>query len=72
MDIITFKADHMAEFASTRTFLSGLPRDLAVSEPRVELRHNSCCDSHRIVAYDWHFSETVRNLDAFNVTPMHL
>lgn len=48
VDLITFKADHMAACSSTRIFLSVLLWDLAVSEPRVELRRNSYFDSHRI------------------------
>lgn len=47
----------MAACSSTRTFLSVLSRDSAVSAPRVELRHNSYFDSHRI---GWHFGETAQ------------
>lgn len=60
VDLITFKVDHMAACSSTRTFLSVLPGDSMVSEPRVELRCNSYFDSHRIAMYEWHFGETAQ------------
>lgn len=67
MDLITLKVDHMAACSSTRTFLSVLPRDLAVYEPCVELRCNGYFSQNRLVGTLAKQRKLVRNLDAFDV-----